>query len=277
LKQFDGELNRTRFYKLLFLLTVKERIPDFHFIPYNFGCYSFLAEKDLNVMRKYGYLENSNNPKLKSVPADSKVTDDILESIKTIKQNFGNYTAKELIRYIYNKYPYYALNSKIKDKFISDDLLKDFKPCDSKIIYSLGYEGRDIDTYLNILIKSHVTLLCDVRKNPLSMKFGFSKSQLKSYCEKLNIGYLHFPEFGIESVKRKNLQEPSDYKSLFVDYEKNVLPHKSAEIVNLIKVISTHNKIAFTCFESDPGMCHRSYLLNFVFRNYNPDYKLKHL
>jgi uncharacterized protein (DUF488 family) len=246
-------------------------------VPYQFGCYSFLAEKDLSVMKKYGYLEDADSVKIKSIPDDSKVTDDTLNLIKSLKYEFSKYSTDALKRYVYNEYPYYALNSAIKEKYISEKLLNPYLDDGKKIIYSLGYEGKDIDQYLNLLIENNITLLCDVRKNPLSMKFGFSKSQLKFYCEKLNIAYLHFPEFGIESGKRKNLEEESDYNILFKDYEKNILPNKTKEIENLLNVISNYNKIAFTCFESNPGMCHRSYLLNFVFRNYHPDYKLMHI
>ena len=41
----------------------------------------------------------------------------------------------------------------------------------SKIPFSylptIGYEGRSIDEYLNLLIKNNIKLLCDVRKNPI--------------------------------------------------------------------------------------------------------------
>ena len=41
------------------------------------------------------------------------------------------------------------------------------------------------------LIREDVKLLCDVRKNPLSMKFGFSKNQLKGILEGVGIEYIH--------------------------------------------------------------------------------------
>ena len=47
-----------------------------------------------------------------------------------------------------------------------------------------------------------IGLLCDVRKNPLSRKFGFSKKKLKHITETVGIKYVHIPELGIESDKR---------------------------------------------------------------------------
>jgi hypothetical protein len=277
LNTFGGELKEKRFYQLLFLLSTRQDDFDFHFVPLSGSPFSFLAEKDISVMKKYGYLADSDNVKIKTMPPDADVSEDMLAVIKLLKKAYGKYSPKYLSGLIDIILPKYSRRIYLESITKSSASEKTPNTQVKKMIYSLGYEGKDIDQYLNILIENKVTLLCDVRKNPLSMKFGFSKSQLKSYCEKLNIAYLHFPEFGIESGKRKNLEEESDYKILFKDYEKNTLPLKTKEIENLLSVISNYNKIAFTCFESDPGMCHRSHLLNFVFRNYHPDYKLMHI
>jgi hypothetical protein len=45
-------------------------------------------------------------------------------------------------------------------------------------IVTIGYEGRSLEAFLNLLLQNSVTLLCDVRRNPLSRKYGFSKSTL---------------------------------------------------------------------------------------------------
>jgi len=52
-------------------------------------------------------------------------------------------------------------------------------------LFTIGYEGISLEEYFNRLIKNDVKVLVDVRNNPLSMKFGFSKTQLKRFCEKL--------------------------------------------------------------------------------------------
>lgn len=277
LKNFGGELNRTKLFKLLFLLSQKQDVPSYNFVPYKYGCYSFLAEQDISVLKKYGYLENTDSFKLNSAKESIEVDDVSLKLIKNVKYDFGKFSNDEIINFVYNNYPYYALNSKIKDKYIPDSKIDKFKDDGKKVIYSIGYEGKDIDMYLNELVKHNIKLLCDVRKNPLSMKYGFSKNQLKGYCEKLGIEYLHSPEFGIESAKRKNLNEAEDYDKLFAGYVNDVLPLRNSEIEKLISVISTYNKVAFTCFEADYKSCHRSHLLDYVFRNNTIDYSLSHL
>ncbi len=275
--KFSRELNRTKFYKLLFLLSQKQDVPSYNFVPYQYGCYSFLAEKDLSVLKKFEYLENSNKIKIKNFPTEAIVSEDSVSSIEFVLKKYGNLTSKDLIGFVYNNYPYYAKKSHIRDKFLSKTILNKFNDDICKAIYSIGYEGKDIDEYLNTLISHNITLLCDVRKNPISMKFGFSKNQLKSYCEKLDIKYLHFPQFGIDSVKRKKLETDDDYAKLFTYYRNRVLPLCTEHIENLVELISTHRKIAFTCFEADSNMCHRSYLLDYIFKSKNLGYKLIHL
>ena len=63
-------------------------------------------------------------------------------------------------------------------------------------------------------------LLCDVRKNALSMKYGFSRNQLKDACEHVGIQYLHIPDLGIVPKKRKELNTQADYERLFSEYER---------------------------------------------------------
>jgi len=277
LKNFGGELNRTKLFKLLFLLSQKQDVPSYNFVPYKYGCYSFLAEQDISVLKKYGYLEDSERVKLNLKKESISVDDESLNLIKNVKFDFGKLSTDEIINYVYNKYPFYALNSMIREKHIPESKVDEYKDDGKKVVYSIGYEGKDIDMYLNQLVKHNVKLLCDVRKNPLSMKYGFSKNQLKGYCEKLGIEYLHFPEFGIESAKRKNLNEAEDYVKLFAGYVRDTLPLRNLDIENLLSVISAYNKVAFTCFEADYKSCHRSQLLDYIFKNNTLDYSLSHL
>lgn len=55
-----------------------------------------------------------------------------------------------------------------------------------------------LEQYLNKLIENDVKVLCDVRRNPISMKFGFSKHQLIKACNGVGIEYKHIPEVGID-------------------------------------------------------------------------------
>ena len=50
LQLFDGELEKIRLQKLLFLFCLKQQKATFDFIPYKFGCFSHSATADLNIL-----------------------------------------------------------------------------------------------------------------------------------------------------------------------------------------------------------------------------------
>ena len=144
-------------------------------------------------------------------------------------------------------------------------------------MFTIGYEGISLEMYLQKLVKNNVKLLVDVRKNPLSMKFGFSKTLLKRYCNSLDIEYIHIPEVGINSDKRQELDTQADYDRLFADYRKTTLSETCAHQKQIFDLLKKHNRIALTCFEAKPCQCHRSHLAEAVAKSPDFNYSLKHL
>jgi uncharacterized protein (DUF488 family) len=115
-----------------------------------------------------------------------------------------------------------------------------------------------LEAYLNLLLNDGVTLLCDVRRNPLSRKCGFSKSPLKSACESVQLRYEHLPELGIASSERKILETQADYDALFAKYERESLPQQSESLKKIYDWIARDGqRVALTCYEAEPSQCHR--------------------
>jgi hypothetical protein len=188
----------------------------------------------------------------------------------------------------------YVFDLGIQDKFAIQDLKnkveKDEKfttlpmefqaKRDENTLFTIGYEGISIDTYINKLLQNHIKTLVDVRKNSYSNKFGFSKKEFVYCLEKSNIKYIHIPELGIESEKRQGLKtakssSSSDYdlfgngvknieNKLFEDY-KNNLPSKQKYIDKLLEILAQDKLIAITCFEADHKCCHRHVLASSLF------------
>jgi uncharacterized protein (DUF488 family) len=124
-------------------------------------------------------------------------------------------------------------------------------------LVTLGYEGRSLEAYLNLLLQNSVTLLCDVRRNPLSRKYGFSKSTLSKACEGVGIRYEHLPELGIASEERRELVTQADYDALFAMYERDSLPKQAAALAKIRGWVKAGERVALTCFELLPHQCHR--------------------
>jgi uncharacterized protein (DUF488 family) len=144
-------------------------------------------------------------------------------------------------------------------------------------LFTIGYEGISLEEYLNKLIKNDVKVLCDVRNNPLSMKYGFSKSQLERTCNALEIKYFHLPDLGIISEKRKNLDVQSDYDLIFEEYKSEVLCKNKLDQLKIIELLGKYGRVALTCFESDLHKCHRFHLANSLEQFDNWDYKTIHI
>ena len=109
------------------------------------------------------------------------------------------------------------------------------------------------------------------------MKFGFSKTLLKRYCNSLEIEYLHIPDVGINSDKRQQLETQADYDRLFADYRNTTLLESTASQIQIFELLKEHNRIALTCFEAEPCQCHRSHLAEAIAKSPDFNYSLKHL
>lgn len=283
LESFDGELEKFQLQKLLMLFGLQQEKPSYYFVPYKYGCFSFQANADLSTMRKYEWVTEGDKS-WKKITSHSYINElrenDKLALIK-LKKHFANKSSEYLIKHTYRNYPYYAINSKIALKVLSSDELKKVKkkmPTSSKTaLFTIGYEGISIEQYINKLINADVKVLCDVRKNSFSMKYGFNKSQLKMACEGVGIQFLHIPEVGIVSDKRKELNTQKDYDILFEEYKKTIIPSTVGQQEQIHNLIKKHHRVAITCFEKDICQCHRKHLAEAICKLPEFNYELIHL
>ncbi|MDQ3394520.1 MAG: DUF488 domain-containing protein [Bacteroidota bacterium] len=278
-----GNVEKLRFQKLLFLYTMKKSQPEYDFVPYKFGCYSFSVKADMNTMVKKNILEETENIYTKNVEAkffqqlkteDQKILEEVIA-------DYGKMNSNALIKHTYLNFPFFAIRSSIAKEILQSQLYERVEKVIPKAVeatlFTIGYEGISLELYLQKLVRNNVKLLVDVRKNPLSMKFGFSKTLLKRYCNSLDIEYCHIPEVGIDSDKRKLLETQNDYDRLFDEYRKTNLK-KTIEIQKqILDLLKKHKRIALTCFEAKSCQCHRSHLATSISQLPDFNYPLFHL
>jgi uncharacterized protein (DUF488 family) len=128
-------------------------------------------------------------------------------------------------------------------------------------VYTLGYQGLDIITYVSILKSSQIGVVLDVREKAWSRKRGFSKFALRQALSAAGIEYIHIPSAGNPSENRKSAKTVADclqrYRQ-FLMYNPDCLD----ELLTHIKRAAKASRPAcLTCYEQLPDQCHRSVII----------------
>ena len=269
LEMTGWRLSKMDFQKLLFLSQKEAGFSYYDFVPYHYGCYSFQAQSDIELLESFGWLEEKPESISLLAKPGACLSNDVLGEIDRFTKQFKGLRGRKLIRYVYERYPYYATRSKIAAEVLNEASYKRVSiernklTGKDKVIYTIGYEGLSFESYVNQLLKHDVRLLCDVRKNPLSRKFGFSKGILSRLLPKLGIEYLHMPDLGIRSEMRQELNSAADYDKLFKAYRKT-LPQNIESLQTLEQLLKEHKRIALTCFEKEHHSCHRHCISDYL-------------
>lgn len=260
LHQLNSSVSATDLQKLVFLNTMAGETSYYDFVPYKFGPYSFQLKNDLDILHRDGLVTIEFTKDKTRISAVGKYT-------SGMKYQIACERGDALIRRAYKEYPYYAIRSKITSRILPekemDDQGRETYDQAEQVLFTIGYEGKSIEGFMNALIHNDVRLLCDVRKNPQSRKFGFSKVRLKHIAETVGIEYIHIPDLGIESEMRRRLKTLQDYKTLLISYAK-MLPSKAHSLEQIFTLLQQNTRIALMCYEQDAEMCHRHIIRDYI-------------
>jgi len=262
---WGGRMARLDLQKILFLVARRQKTPAFDFVPYRFGCFSFQSYADIRAMSAVGQMRSTEAEcAIGEAGWFGRLAEDDQRLLREVKRETGSLTGDSLVQKIYREFPYFAIKSEIAPKLLNAEemaLVELQRPtATAPAWFTLGYEGRSLDAYLELLVRQNISHLVDVRKNAYSMKYGFSKSVLAKCCISLGISYSHEPDLGIESEDRQHLQGLKDYEALFATYEQTTLRSDAARkaLDRLLEAQAQWPRMALTCFEKDPRYCHRS-------------------
>jgi uncharacterized protein (DUF488 family) len=125
----------------------------------------------------------------------------------------------------------------------------------SRELYTAGYEGVTIDTFISNLLCNDIECVLDVRALPLSRKPGFSKTQLAQRLLRAKINYIHLGELGSPKPLREKLKSTGDYPAFFKKMDRYLTSKKDAieEAYYHVK----NNLCCLMCFERYAEQCHR--------------------
>lgn len=281
-----GRVGSLDFQKLLFLYCQEaEETPTYEFVPYKFGGFSFTSYADKRRLIERDLLENDEHA-WKLTPggkAAALVAASVHLSMAQFVRRHAHLRGDTLVAEAYRRHPYYAIRSEMAERVLAKDpatlaAITKAKPAAGRAgLCTIGYEGRSLEGYLNILIQRGVTLLCDVRRNPLSRKYGFSKGTLAKGCEGVGIHYEHLPELGIASEDRRGLETQADYDALFSQYKRSRLPLQSDALAKIREWVKEGQRVALTCFERLPQQCHRHCVAEALARDFGRLFSPMHL
>ena len=263
-------LTRTFFVKLVFLLrheTALKNVASFYdFVPYKYGPFSFTLYRDIELLRQDGYVTTSDEIALcehtlnQTQRETEKLAESMASAVSDIVDQYGARSQNILIRDIYRKYPWFAINSELPERnLVSTQRPERAKPA----VYTAGYEGKSVDAFFNDLLSHSIDALIDVRANPSSRKYGFSKRRLSQLCDRLELEYRHIPSLGVPSSARVGLGGHASYQRLLSRYEQSMLPQHSAEVKEL-GCFMRQKPSVLVCMEKDVQCCHRSRLAKAV-------------
>lgn len=286
LHALGGTVSNLDFQKLLLLYCEehKDGAP-YEFVPYKFGAFSFSSYADRRRLVERGLLDD-NDREWRLTKNGVRVVTRFRIDLKPLAEfawTRRNLRGDELVAETYRRFPYYATRSEIAERVLAGDsgalarIAKARPVADGPTLSTIGYEGRSLEGYLNKLIEIGVTTLCDVRRNAISRKYGFSKSTLSRSCEGVGIRYEHLPELGIASEERRDLNGEADYRALFADYSRHSLPKQLPALHRIREWVSRGDRVALTCYERSAVCCHRHVVAKALRRKYGSEFDPIHL
>lgn len=258
-----GRVNKLDFQKLLFLYCQEPASgAPYHFVPYKYGAFSFTSYADRGKLIERGLLEDDEHWQItdEGRAAIGRTSD---MQLSEFARRHRDLRGDALVADTYRRFPFLATRSEVAERVLhGDDValarIKAARVAPSgAALHTIGYEGHTLESYLTTLLKSGVTVLCDVRRNPISRKYGFSRNTLARGCEGVGMRYEHLPELGIASERRQTLDTQADYDALFDDYERTCLPKQGAVLAKICEWLDTGARVALTCYEHLPQQCHR--------------------
>lgn len=142
-------------------------------------------------------------------------------------------------------------------------------------LYTIGYSGHTVDTFIEMLQANSVSMLVDIRRTPLSRKKGFSKTALQRALEDAGIAYRHIPTLGSPPELRRDLQKAKDYTAFFASF-RAYLQSREDDISQVAELVATQ-RVCLMCLEQSPDECHRSVVAEALASSLHDQVVVEHL
>jgi uncharacterized protein (DUF488 family) len=130
------------------------------------------------------------------------------------------------------------------------------------VLYTLGYERRELAEFLKILVDADIDVLVDVRETAWSHKPGFSRAALAGGANQHGIEYFHASFVGNPKWLRDTAPAHADCLAWYQWYL-GEFPDICVAFDQMMVGFATEGlKVCLTCFERYASDCHRGILTN---------------
>lgn len=140
-------------------------------------------------------------------------------------------------------------------------------------VFTIGYEGLDVQSFVSVLIKHRVRTVVDIRELPLSRKPGFSKRSLSDTLRGAGLDYVHMVSLGCPKSVRNRYKKDGSWEI----YTQGFLRHLNdqTEAVDELAERVAESNCVLLCFEADYRLCHRSFVADAV--HYHSGAAVRHI
>ena len=142
-------------------------------------------------------------------------------------------------------------------------------------LFTIGYEGRDLDTFLDCLAQNGIECLLDVREVAYSRKKGFSRTALAKALEMKGIRYVHLKDLGSPGALRDELKSGGDYGKFFRGMEEHLATQR--ETIAEAHSHAVQMRCCLMCYEKLAAMCHRKIVARKIKQHDGNGLEVKHL
>lgn len=142
-------------------------------------------------------------------------------------------------------------------------------------LFTIGYEGTSIDTFIANLLTNNIDCVLDVRALPLSRKPGFSKTEIARRLNRAKIEYVHLGDLGTPKPIREKLKSTRDYSTFFKTMER-YLGNKKDAIEAAYRHVINHT-CCLMCFERLAAECHRKIVARRIKARERNGLQIKHI
>jgi uncharacterized protein (DUF488 family) len=128
-------------------------------------------------------------------------------------------------------------------------------------IVSVGYEGRDLETFVDMLLGHDVATVADVRLNAVSRRAGFSKTKLSTSLAAAGIEYVHLKSLGNPRENRDPFRRGRLDEGI-AKFRQVLSQHDACLAIDSLVARACIEVVAIMCFESDHRQCHRGVIID---------------